>query len=245
MYSNETLKKLTTRQNELIDAIKADGVEKYHVKVMPKNVKVPCPNYGTCPVRNCVNCASCIHECYVIKAAVRFPWAPWDTYTDDDGTTRRKPGTMWAECVNAAIYESDRARFWDEIETAFHNMRGRHMRGWESGDNMDAYDVERQDAMCRRNPTKVHWSYTKTWDAVNEYIKKHGKADNNIIMFSVPFGMTADDIPNPYGMPTFMVFDTASELKASGRFPCPGKCQKCMDAGVGCPAGMDVGCVKH
>lgn len=245
MYSNETLKKLGNRQNEIIGRLKADGVEKLHVKIMPKNVKVPCPNYGTAPVRNCVNCSSCVHDCYVIKAAMRFPWAPWDTYTGDDGKTRRKPGAMYGECVNAAIYEEDRARFWDEIEDAFHNMRGRYMRGWESGDNGDMYDVQRQDEMCRRNPGKVHWSYTKTWDAVNDYISENGRAENNVIMFSVPFGKTENDIPNPYGLPTFRVYTTEEELNASGRFKCPGNCQVCIDAGVGCPAGMNVGCKIH
>lgn len=251
-YSAETLKKLSEVQNATIAHIIADGLHKYHVRIMPKNQKVPCPNFGTCPVRNCVNCASCIQSCYVIKAAMRFPWAPWDTYMDENGIVRHKPGTMFSECVNAAIYENDVARFWDEIAAALARQRSAYMRGWESGDNGTVYDVDRQNDMARRNDDKLLWSYTKTWDVVNEWIDENGPlADNNKIMFSIPFGMEIDTfnaVHNPHGLATFYVARNVAEFKAAvarGYMPCPGDCQKCIDGKRGCVAGQNVVCMAH
>lgn len=253
-YSIDSLKKLAERQSELISAIVADGVDKYHVRIMAKNSKVPCPNFGTCPVRNCVNCSSCIHDCYVIKSSLRFPWAPWDTYVDADGKARRKHGAMWAQCVNAAIYENDCRRFWDEIETAFKRMRGGYMRAWESGDNLWVYDIERQDAMVKSASGKRLWSYTKTWEAVNEYMSANGGklAEGHEIMFSVPFGMDLESFNaahNPYNRPVFYVAPTAAAVKAAaekyGMHVCPGNCQKCIDAGRGCPFGESSVCKAH
>ena len=248
MYSNATLKKLANIQAGLITGIIARGVENQHVKIMPKNTKVPCPNYGTSPVRNCVNCASCVHSCYVIKADVRFPWAPWDTYTDADGKIRRRPGSAYGHAVNSSIYETDRVRFWDEIEHAFLRMRGAYMRGWESGDFSDVYDVSRVDRFCRKEPEKTHWTYTKTWDAVNEYIDKNGRANNNIIMFSVPFGMdieTFNERHNRHGLPVFLVLPTRDAVKRSGMWACPGKCDVCLKCRRGCVVGESAACAIH
>ena len=99
---------------------------------------------------------------------------------------------------------------------------------------------------ARMFPNIVFWTYTKSHDIVNEYVRKHGEnrrkaiPDNLSIMFSVWAGKP---INNPYDFPVFYVFMHGQE-KPAGMFYCPSDCKWCIEHRRGCPYG-ESSCIEE
>lgn len=197
-------------------------------KVM--NVSLP-------PILTCANCKECKYFCYDIKACLQYP----NTVIN-------------ARVRNLVILQHDINDYFSRIRTKLSRRRtNKYFRWHVAGDIVNQAYFENMVSIAKDFPEFVFWTYTKNYGVVNAYVAANGNSKekaiptNFHIMFSEWDGMS---LINPYGFPIF-----TCKLKAGNKnhkpeffnslYKCPGNCDLCKAAKLGCIGGMDTYADEH
>jgi len=197
-------------------------------KVM--NVSLP-------PIMTCHNCKECKYYCYDIKACLQYP----NTVID-------------ARIRNLVIMQHDMNDYFNRIrEKISRRRKNKYFRWHVAGDIVNRAYFENMVAIAKEFPDFVFWTYTKHYSIVNQYVADNGGnrliaiPANFHIMFSEWDGMPLD---NPYAFPVF-----TCKMKNGNKnhvpeffnqlYKCPGNCDLCKAAKLGCIGGMDTYADEH
>ena len=217
-YSTPTLDRFVRIAQATLRDAKAN-INDLHVCISKRNTKIGSTfNVSLLPIYTCAKCSKCKWHCYDIKACL----------------FHKK--VMSARACNTAILENDRAHYFAEID-AFLNKRVKHkyFRWHVAGDMIDSAYLHEMCVIARKHPAWIFWTYTKNYDAVNNYIDRGGTIPDNLsIMFSAWAGV---DMENKYDFPTFSCRMKGESIRKYRRlYKCPGDCNICKLAHRGCIA---------
>ena len=190
------------------------NVSELHVYFAAGNAKtgIAVPSVSLIPVYNCTNCAQCSGLCYDLRNDCCYPQC------------RDK------RAVNAAIFEADPERYFNEINEGVKTFR--FFRWHIGGDIMSKYYLEKMVWIAEQNPHCDFLAFTKSFDIVNDYLDTHEFPDNLHMLFSAWVGLEMDNRHNlPTSNPLF--FDGSTTAHDGARY-CSGNCTECARAGEGC-----------
>lgn len=235
MYSKETIEKYNRLMTDAINNIlvKTSDLDALTTSISAGNRKIGrVLNVSTAPIKDCGNCAHCMHYCYDIKAVV--------FHTNS---------VLPARAKNHILANENRTKFFADIENRIARRRTNKFFRWHvAGDIIDADYFENMIAIARRHTDFTFWTYTKRFDIANEWIRNNGDIPANMhIMFSVWDGMPT---PNPYNMPVFACRlkdgnKDITDAEFSRMYKCPGNCDVCKAAGRGCVVGESAYADEH
>ena len=228
MYKPETIRKVIENMNRKLEELEVVPVGNIKMCISRGNKKIGLVmNVSLPPILSCPNCAGCSKLCYDVKACLQYPNT-----------------VISARCRNLSILRRDRDRYFEEIDKAMTRRRKNKFFRWHvAGDIIDPDYFSRMIEIARRHPDFTIWTYTKSYQIVNEWCAAHGRdaiPANFTIMFSEWRGMRMN---NPYNFPEFKVV-FKGETPPRG-FYCPGNCDVCKAAGRGCITGETVYCHEH
>jgi hypothetical protein len=193
-------------------------------------------NVSLMPVMTCHNCKECKHFCYDIKANVQYS------------------NVLDARIRNTVILKKDMNEYFRRIDEKMSRRRkNKYFRFHVAGDIINIEYFNHMVELAKKHNSFIIWTYTKNYDVVNEYVKSHGNnrtaaiPSNLHIMFSEWDGMPLN---NPYSFPIFTVRFKAGNINHEPEFfnslyKCPGNCDLCKAAKLGCIGGMDTYCDEH
>lgn len=193
------------------------NVEESHVKLSYGNRKTGAlvPSVSLIPVADCSNCAICAKGCYDVRN-VCF-----------------QKTVQKSRANNSAIWMADPARYMSEIKN--HVKFLRFFRWHVGGDIKDTEYLKGMVNIALETPTCEFLAFTKQYDIVNSFLMMGYKFPSNLhIIFSDWRGA---EFYNPHNLPV------SSPLWADGTkgphctddaFMCPGSCEECAEAWVGC-----------
>lgn len=170
------------------------------------------PSVSLIPVYNCKNCSQCKDLCYDLRNDCCYP------------------GCRDKRAVNAAIFEADPERYFNEINEGVKAFR--FFRWHIGGDIMSTYYFEKMVWIAEQNPHCEFLAFTKCFDIVNNWLDEHELPKNLHIVFSAWVGMEMDNRHNlPTSNPLF--FDGTTTAHDGAKY-CSGNCTECARAGEGC-----------
>ena len=224
MYTCDGLKKYREQMAKAIgyyDGIPAENLE---ICISTGNRKIgKVWNISLPAMFTCGNCAECIKWCYDVKACLQY-----------------KNVTM-ARAKNYSILKRDFAGYWNRLRRRMARKRtNKYFRFHVSGDITSSEYLDEMVKTARMFPEWIIWTYTKEYDLVNEYVRKHGGSrsvaipKNLTIMFSEWRGLK---MPNPYDFPVFRCVFRKIESAPKTGWHCPGNCDICKREHRGCVAG--------
>ena len=194
-----------------------DGIEKYHVRMMPGNDKTgeSCYTVSTLPVIDCYNCKECQKICYDL---LNDCW---------------RPDVVRTRAINSAIHKVDPERFWFEVDANIKALGVTELRYNVGGDfNYDDFLMVQETG--ENNPDCDSMFFTKSYDDLNKYIDEH------IEMYPDNFGFVSNAHPlmsrwkgvpcnNPYGVPESHVLfiDGTTTAPEYGAIFCTDNCSEC------------------
>lgn len=229
MLTLESLKKYHEKLDERIAYYDSIPLDKLHVTISKGNMKVGnVPNVSLPSDKTCPHCKDCQLACYDKKACLQYP------------------NVMDARAKNYSIMKRSLRQYFEQIKEGLQKLKdGKFFRFHVGG---DICNEDYLDGMVNvTNEVKNHnWTYTKSQDIVNEYIRKHGGewekiAPYLVIMYS-RWGYAPID--NPYDMPVFWTIVKGQE-KPKGMYHCPGNCKICIENHRGCPYGESAWIDEH
>jgi len=226
----ETLKKFLDLAKEAKRKYRAMRPDQIRLTISSGNAKIgKVLNVSLLPVHTCGHCKECKQYCYDVRDCLRFPGNVLD-----------------ARVKNTVLMERDINRYFDQIDDKMSRRRkNKYFRWHVGGDIPSALYFDLMIKTAKKHPDFIMWTYTKEYDTVNEFVRKHGgnrfKAipSNLAIMFSEWDGVKID---NPYDFPVFSTRLTGGNKNHSddyfeGLHKCPGACKICLESGHGCPFG--------
>ena len=231
MYQVETIRRVMKIARERGAALSEMPIEKIPLCISKGNVKIGrVMNVSIMPILTCKHCSGCAWLCYDIKACSQYPGTVID-----------------ARMRNTTLLKRDRDEFFARIDDAMNRRRkSKYFRWHVAGDIPDVDYFDRMVENARRHPDFVIWTYTKHYEAVNEWVAAHGGTReavpaNLTVMFSEWRGMP---MVNPYGFPEFRVVFKDDADKPAGHY-CPGNCDICKTLHRGCVVGETTYCNEH
>ena len=218
-------KAINNRMNQMRlkrDAIIADGVEKYHVRLMSGNSKTGI-NCRTCSLIPGVDCSNCVGKdgigclyggCYDIQNVC---WLP------DVQETR---------AINSAIHKEDPERYWAEMAMQVRAQFVTELRINVGGDltNKDFFYIEN---MGKANRSCHHLFFTKNDHGIAKFIEACGGIENTRYFKNVHPVLSAwkgMDLYNPYNLPVAHVKFPDGTCTAEDWelvYVCGGNCSEC------------------
>ena len=207
--AEKRLKGMIDKKNELIKV-----VDKLHVYLAKGNSKTgdAVPSVSLIPVYNCTNCKHCSGLCYDLRNDCVYP------------------GCRDRRSQNAAIFEADPERYFNEINDGVKAFR--FFRWHIGGDIVSTYYFEKMVWIAEQNPHCEFLAFTKSFDIVNDWLDEHELPKNLHIIFSAWVGMEMD---NRHNLPTSNpLFFDGSTTAHDGATYCSGNCTECARAGSGC-----------
>lgn len=228
MLTIESLKKYHEKLEERISFYDSIPVENLSVSISNGNMKVGnVPNVSLPSDKTCPHCKECQLACYDKKACLQYP------------------NVMNARAKNYSIMKRSIRQYFEQVKEGIKKSKEKFFRFHVGG---DICSEEYLDGMVKvtNEILKHHWTYTKSQDIINEYIKKHGGnweklAPNLVIMFS-KWGYVP--IENPYNMPVFWCIVKGQE-PPKDMYHCPGNCKICIENHRGCPYGESAWTYEH
>ncbi len=205
------------------DAIIADGVEKYHVRLMNGNSKTGI-NCRTCSLIPGVDCHNCVGDngeggclyggCYDIQNVC---WLP------DVQETR---------AVNSAIHKENPERYWTEMSLQIQAQFVTELRLNVGGDltNEDFFYIEK---MAKENLACHILFFTKNYKGIAKFIEACGGLESTQYFKNVHPVLSAwpnMEMYNPYHLPVAHVKFPNGDCTAEDWEPiylCGGNCSEC------------------
>ena len=224
MYTCEGLKKYRSKMLESIGYYDSIPVEQLKVALSSGNRKIGLVlNVSLPAIFTCRNCAECFKWCYDIKACLQYKNA------------------MEARARNYSILRRDMALYFNQIRGKMsRKKKNKFFRFHVSGDIVSTDYLSEMIKTAKMFPEWRIWTYTKEYNLVNDYIRKHGEnrkaaiPENLVIMFSEWKGLRMD---NPYNFPVFRCVFRGIEKAPENEWKCPGNCDVCKKLNRGCVAG--------
>lgn len=191
--------------------------EQYHVYIAQGNRKTGqgMPSVSLIPIYNCGNCKVCSGQCYDLRNDLCY-----------EGCRRTR-------AINAALLETDRDRYFKEINDA---VRGFRFFRWHiGGDIIDLDYFKRMCEVAKDNPHCDMLVFTKMFDVVNEFVEEYGEESipkNLKVIFS---GWIDLDMVNPFNFPSaHPLFPGGVTSAHDGALLCTGNCTECAKKGELC-----------
>lgn len=228
MLTLESVKKYHEKLEERIAYYDSIPLDELTVSISKGNMKVGnVPNISLPADKTCLNCKDCQLACYDKKACLQYP------------------NVMNARAKNYSIMKRSIKQYFKQVKDGIKKCKEMFFRFHVGG---DISSEEYLDGMVKvTNETlKHHWTYTKSQDLCNEYIKKHGGfweeiAPHLVIMYS-RWGYAP--INNPYNMPVFWCI-VKGQKAPKDMYHCPGNCKICIENHRGCPYGESAWTYEH
>ena len=235
MYSKDTLKKYHDSMEATIAFYAKFPAESLELCVSEGNIKVDrIPNVSLPPIVTCPNCTECCKDCYDIKACIQYK------------------NVTNARARNYALLLANYELFWKQLRARLEKLAKskeplKLFRFHVGGDIPSKRYFADMVKTARMFPMIRFWTYTKNYNAVNEYVAEHGGSkekaipSNLSVMFSRWEGVA---MVNPYGFGEFIVIEKGEE-PPKGAWHCPGNCRRCAELGRGCPVNETSYIEKH
>ena len=203
------LNDMITKKNDYMKC--ADQLHVYFAKGNSKT-GLAVPSVSLIPVYNCSNCKLCSGLCYDLRNDCCYP------------------GCRDWRAVNAAIFEADPDRYFNEINEGVKTFR--FFRWHIGGDIESAYYLKKMVWIAEENPHCEFLAFTKSFDIVNDYLDEYKFPKNLHMIFSAWVGL---DMNNRHNLPTSnpLFFDGSTTAHDGARY-CSGNCTDCARAGDGC-----------
>jgi len=206
------VRKMVQIRQQIID----EGVEKYHVRVLPGNDKTgkECYTVSLIPVADCYNCKECQMECYDI---INDCW---------------RPTVMLSRAVNSAIHIADFDRFWAEIDQEIKAKEIEELRINVGGD-LNYRDFVKVKWLGEENTQCDFLFFTKTYDDINKFLFTTQFPVNVHPLMSAWENTPMD---NPHNLPVSHVLyaDGRTTAPEFGAVYCGGDCSECHHFKIGC-----------
>lgn len=188
-------------------------VNKNRVSVSNGNTKMgPIPSVSLPAGVTCNPKAPCFPDCYAHRLEA-FRSVVHDAYMR-----------------NYSLYQHHPRIFWFEVEDAV--SKSKWFRFHVSGDIPDADYFKHVVKIAERHPGCQILMFTKQYDFVNRYLKKHEIPENLHVLFSGWKGFKPD---NPYNLPEAHVrFRDGTCEAGENAKECGGNCTNCANTGSGC-----------
>ena len=206
------------RENLLSLAKEFDLEENLQIKLSYGNRKTGAlvPSISLIPVADCgKGCKVCSRGCYDVRNVCYLP------------------SVQRSRAMNSAVWKNDPDRYMEQVKKAVQFLR--FFRWHVGGDIKDKKYLSGMVAIAEATPTCEFLVFTKEYDLVNQWLDERGAFPKNLhVIFSDWKGA---EFENPHGLPV------SSPLWADGTkgahctedaFLCPGKCEECAEARVGC-----------
>lgn len=177
------------------------------------------------PIVTCRSNAPCTHDCYA-----------------------RHMETRWKNCKSAW---ANNYCLWKEAPEIFELYAicaayGEKIFRWHvSGDIPDPAYFEMMVRVAKKCKDTKFFAFTKRFEIVNSYLKKHRIPKNLVIVFSAWEGLVMD---NPYNLPVADVIPKQDKDKYCPMTICSGHCQDCKEQDRGCwtmKKGDTIHLIKH
>lgn len=191
-------------------------VENLHVKLQQGNSKTgrSCWTVSLIPIADCPNCSGCKSQCYDILNVCFQPKVKTD------------------RARNSAIHKADIVRFWNEVSLGIQYNCVHELRLNVGGDLIleDFYHIDR---IARENPKCDILFFTKTYDAINQFLDEQEFPSNVHAILSAWENMEMD---NRHNLPTAHVLyaDGRTTAPEFGAIYCGGNCSTCAYNSEGC-----------
>lgn len=237
-YSLDSIKKMIGIAKQYENTLSEMDVNDIAMCISNGNRKIgKVMNVSLMPIITCTNCSECKFLCYDIKACLQYP----DTVIN-------------ARMRNTVLLKKDRNEYFNRIENKISRRKKNKFFRWHvAGDIIDIDYFSRMVEIARRHSDFIFWTYTKNYKAVNEYVRTHGGSietaipENFSVMFSEWDGM---EMNNPYD---FAVFSCKLKNGNKNRtaesfntmYRCPGNCDICKKAKLGCIGHMNTYADEH
>ena len=200
-------------------------------------------NDSLAPILTCGACSECKHWCYDIAACLF------------------RIAVMMARARNTAILLWDPDEFFRQADAKISRTKRTRLFRWHVGGELMTerhFNILRKSfglepikfnhlgyiyEIAKNHPDWKFWVYTKQHVYATDYIRKHGRPDNLVIMFSEWDGMP---LYNPLKQPVFVCrMENGSNkngdpAKRKNFMQCPGNCSICHEKGIGCINGYNV-----
>lgn len=228
MLTIESLKKYHEKLEERIAFYDAIPLESLTVSISKGNKKVGSVDNVSLPSdKTCPHCKDCQLACYDKKACLQYP------------------NVINARAKNYSIMKRSLEKYFNDIREWLKKSK-KPFRFHVGGDIVNEEYLDGMVKVTNEISNNLDWTYTKSQDIVNEYIRKNGGewkkiAPNLVIMYS-KWGHVPID--NPYNMPVFWCIVKGQE-KPKDMYHCPENCQICIANHRGCPYGESAWIDEH
>lgn len=181
------------------------------ISVSPGNSKMgSIPSVSLPPVITCADGCKCAQKCYAAKLC------------------RIRASVRNAYARNLDILINDPQSYWLQVKASA--MTTRYFRFHVSGDIVNAEYLDNMCKLATELPGTAFLAFTKQYEIVNEYAKKHSIPENLKIIFSAWPGMPME---NPHNLPVANVIFKGQKPADDWKI-CGGNCTECACRGVGC-----------
>lgn len=205
------------RVKKMVDIRQSLDADKLHVKLSYGNRKTTAlvPSVSLIPIADCGNCKLCSRGCYDIRHVCCYN------------------GSQAQRANNSAIWNSDRARYMEEIKQAVKFLR--FFRWHVGGDIKDKDYLSGMVEIAKETPECQFLAFTKMYDLVNDYLDANGSFPKNLhIIFSDWAGAEFD---NRHGLPVSSPVwkdGTKGPHCSDDVYLCGGDCSACASCYGGC-----------
>lgn len=212
------IKNIGNRVNQMLDLRKEfeKDLENIHVKLQQGNSKTGKNVYtvSLIPIADCTNCMECMRECYDI-INVCF-----------------QPSVQKDRARNSAIHHMDIERFWQEVDYGIKANYVQTLR-LNIGGDIIADDLPYINKIAKENPKCQILFFTKTYNAVNNYLDKNSFEPNIHCIFSA---WKNTEMDNKHNLPVSHVLyeDGTTTAPEYGSHYCQGNCSGCFYNEEGC-----------
>ena len=166
------------------------------------------------PVLTCRRDSPCFHECYAIRGNFAY--------------TAVKTGLN----KNYQSYLESPKRFFDVLDMQLNMVPYRFFRYHSSGEIIDERYLEGMCWLARRHKGTKFLCFTKKFELVNDYLIKHKKPSNLILVLSNWKDWLCD---NPHNLPTsYVKFKNADYYIPDKASLCSGSCATCVNTDASC-----------
>ena len=224
MFTKKALKNYLSRLQNALNEYEQINPETLKICISTGNRKIGLVwNISLPPIVCCGNCKECKNYCYDIKACNQYS------------------NVVKARARNFSILSRDYDGYWKQIRDRLSRKKSnKFFRFHVGGDFTTEKYFADMVKTARMFPDFIIWTYTKSYDVVNEYVRKHGGnretaiPKNLTVMFSEWRGLPMN---NPYNFPVFRCVFRGIETAPETGWKCPGNCDICKKAKRGCPYG--------
>ena len=205
------VRKMTDLRDEYIK-----DIDKVHIKLQQGNSKTGKSVYtvSLIPVADCTNCKECKKQCYdVINVCFQ-------------------PGVQNDRARNSALHKVDPERYWNEVSNGIKYNCATLIRLNVGGD-INATDLPLINKIAKENPKCEFLFFTKSYEAVNEYLNEN-TFESNIHCIMSRWENT--EMKNPHNLPESHVLyaDGKTTAPEYGSYYCGGNCSQCHYNNEGC-----------